>query len=54
MIPEKTTNKKREELLTDYDNHMSSYDSQFSVSRTWFDENAQVDAIFASSMEDGC
>ena len=41
-----------ERLQVDYDDRMSSYESQFSAYRTWVDEDARAASILVASMED--
>jgi hypothetical protein len=40
VITEKTTTPEKEMLLTDYNDRLSSYESQFRAYMTWLDENA--------------
>jgi hypothetical protein len=40
VITEKTTTPEKEMLLTDYNDRLSSYESQFRAYKTWLDENA--------------
>jgi hypothetical protein len=51
VITEKCTTAK-EKLLTDYEDHLASYESQFHVYRTWLDEDARVGSVLTASMED--
>jgi hypothetical protein len=52
VILEKTTAVKKEWLLTDYEDHVASYESQFYAYRTWLDEDARTGSILTDSMED--
>jgi hypothetical protein len=51
VILEKTTGAEKERLITDYDDHLSSYESQFRAYRTWLYENARADSVLVASME---
>jgi hypothetical protein len=42
VITEKTTIAEKEKLLTDYEDHLSYYESQFHAYRTWLDEDART------------
>jgi hypothetical protein len=52
MIIEKTMAAKEEMLIADYDDRLSSYESQFHAYKTWLDENAQAGSVLVASMED--
>ena len=39
-------------LLTDFDDPMASYESQFSAYKLWLNEDAPVGSILAASVED--
>jgi hypothetical protein len=52
MISEKTTAAEKERLLADYEDHLTFYESQFHVHKTWLDEDAHVGSILTASMED--
>jgi hypothetical protein len=52
VISEKTTAAEKERLLTDYEDHLASYESQFHAYRTWLDEDACVGSVLIASMED--
>jgi hypothetical protein len=52
MISEKTTTVEKEVLIVDYDDRLSSYESQFCVYKTWLDEDATTGFVLAASMED--
>jgi hypothetical protein len=39
-------------LITDYDDRLSSYESQFRAYRTWLDEDAHTGSVLVPSMED--
>jgi hypothetical protein len=52
VISEKTTAAEKERLIADYDDRMSSYESQFRAYRTWLDENARAGLVHVASMED--
>jgi hypothetical protein len=49
VISEKTTAKK-DMLIVDYDDQMSSYESQYSTYRTWLDEDARAGSVLRASM----
>jgi hypothetical protein len=40
VISEKTTTVEKERLITDYNDRLASYESQFHAYRTWLDEDA--------------
>jgi hypothetical protein len=52
VISEKTTAAKKERLIVDYDDRLTSYESQFCAYRTWLDEDARADSVLIASMED--
>jgi hypothetical protein len=52
VISEKTTIAEKEMLIADYDNRLTSYESQYSAYRTWLDEDARADSVLMASMED--
>jgi hypothetical protein len=52
VITEKTTAAEKEMLIVDYDDRLTSYESQFGAYTTWLDEDAQAGSILATSMED--
>lgn len=52
MIAEKTTYDANEKLLAYYDDHLTSYESQFHAYKTWFDEDAWAGAVLIVSIED--
>jgi hypothetical protein len=52
MITEKTTSIKKEKFLTDYEDPLFSYESQFYAYRTWLDKDARVGSVLTASMED--
>jgi hypothetical protein len=52
VITEKTTTAEKEMLITDYDDQLSSYESQFRAYRTWLDEDAHAGSVLVLSMED--
>jgi hypothetical protein len=52
VITEKTTVADKEKLLPDYEDRLTSYDSQFHAYKTWFDEDARAASILIDSMED--
>jgi hypothetical protein len=52
VISKKTTAAKKERLIIDYDDHLTSYGSQFCAYKTWLDEDAQADSVLTASMED--
>jgi hypothetical protein len=51
-ISEKIIAAEKERLLSDYDDCLDSYESQFSVYMTWLDEDARAGSVFVASMED--
>jgi hypothetical protein len=52
VISEKTTAAEKERLLSYYDDHLASYESQYRAYMTWLDEDARADSILIASMED--
>jgi hypothetical protein len=52
VISEKTTAAEKEVLIVDYDDCMSSYESQFHAYMTWLDEDAAASLVLVASMED--
>jgi hypothetical protein len=52
VISEKTTATKKKGLIVDYDDRLSSYESQFHAYMTWLDEDAQASSVVIASMED--
>jgi hypothetical protein len=52
MISEKTTAAEKEKLLTDYEDRLASYESQFHAYMTWLDEDARAGSVLTASMED--
>jgi hypothetical protein len=49
---EKTMTAEKEMLIVDYDDRMSSYESQYSDYKTWLDEDAWAGSVLVASMED--
>jgi hypothetical protein len=52
VIPKKTIAAEKEKLLTDYEDRLASYESQFHAYRTWLDEDARAGSVLTTSMED--
>jgi hypothetical protein len=52
VITEKTTTAEKEKLLADYEDCLTSYESQFHAYMTWLDEDACAGSILIISMED--
>jgi hypothetical protein len=52
VLTEKTTTAEKEKLLTDYEDRLTSYESQFHAYMTWLDENARAGLVLTASMED--
>jgi hypothetical protein len=52
VILEKTTAAEKEKLLTDYEDRLTSYESQFHAYMTWLDEDAHAGSVLTASMED--
>jgi hypothetical protein len=52
VILETTIAAETEKLLTDYEDHLASYESQFHAYRTWLDEDARAGSVLTASMED--
>jgi hypothetical protein len=52
VISEKTTTAEKERLLADYEDRLTSYESQFHAYRTWLDEDACTGSVLTASMED--
>ena len=51
VISEKSTAAEKEQLLADYEDYLTSYESQFHAYRTWLDEDAHADSVLTASME---
>jgi hypothetical protein len=49
VISEKTTAVQKERLLADYEDRLTSYESQFHAYRTWLDEDARAASILTAS-----
>jgi hypothetical protein len=52
VITEKTTTAEKEKLIANYEDRLTSYESQFHVYRTWLDEDARAGSVLIASMED--
>jgi hypothetical protein len=52
VIKEKTTTIKKEKFLADYEDRMTSYESQFHAYMTWLNEDAHAVSVLIASMED--
>jgi hypothetical protein len=52
MILLKTAAAEKEQLLANYEDHLTSYESQFHTYRTWLDEDACAGSVLTASMED--
>jgi hypothetical protein len=52
VITKNTTTAIKEMLITDYDDHLASYESKYSAYKTWLDVNAQTDLVLMANMED--
>jgi hypothetical protein len=52
VITEKTTTAEKEKLLADYEDRLTSYESQFYAYMTWLDEDARAGSVLTASMED--
>jgi hypothetical protein len=52
VILETTIAAETEKLLTDYEDRLTSYESQFHAYRTWLDEDARAGSVLTASMED--
>jgi hypothetical protein len=51
VISENTTVAEKEKLLTDYEDHLASYESLFHTYMTWLDEDARAGSVLTTSME---
>jgi hypothetical protein len=51
VISEKTTTAEKK-LLTDYEDRLASYESQFHVYKTWLHEDDRAGSVLTASMED--
>jgi hypothetical protein len=49
VISEKTTTAMKEWLLTDYEDRLASFESQFHTYRTWLDEDACAGSVLTAS-----
>jgi hypothetical protein len=52
VISEKTTAAEKEQILADYEDRLTSYESQFHAYMTWLDEDARAGSVLTASMED--
>jgi hypothetical protein len=52
VITKKASAGEKEVLLVDYDDRMTSYESQFCAYKTWLDEDARAGLVLVASMED--
>jgi hypothetical protein len=52
VITEKTTVAEKEMLIANYDDRLSSYESQFRAYKTWLGEDARAGLVLVASMED--
>jgi hypothetical protein len=52
VITEKTTTCEREKVLTDYENRLASYESQFHAYMTCLDKDARAGSVLTAHMED--
>jgi hypothetical protein len=52
VITEKTTATEKEMLISNYDDRLASYESQYSAYMTWLDEDARAGSILVASMQD--
>jgi hypothetical protein len=52
VILETTIAAETKKLLTDYEDRLASYESQFHAYRTWLDEDARAGSVLTASMED--
>jgi hypothetical protein len=52
VIIEKTIAAEKEKLLTDYEDRLASYNSQFHAYKTWLDEDARAGLVLTDSMDD--
>jgi hypothetical protein len=52
VISEKTVTADKEKLLTDYEDRLASYESQFHAYKTWLGEDARAGSVLTASMED--
>jgi SMC interacting uncharacterized protein involved in chromosome segregation len=48
----KTTAAEKDQLLVDYEDRLTSYESQFHMYKTWLDEDARAGSVLIASMED--
>jgi hypothetical protein len=52
VVSEKTTAAEKDKLLADYEDRLSSYESQFHAYRSWLDEDTCAGSVLTTSMED--
>jgi hypothetical protein len=52
VITEKTIAAEKDKLLADYEDHMTSYESQFHTYMTWLDEDVHASLVLTVSTED--
>jgi hypothetical protein len=52
VITEKTTTTEKEKLLANYEDRLTSYESQFHAYRTCLDKDARASSVLTASMKD--
>jgi hypothetical protein len=52
VITEKTTSVEKEKLLSDYEDHLASYELQFHAYMTWLDVDTRASSVLTASIED--
>jgi hypothetical protein len=52
VISVKTTTAEKDKLLVDYEDHLTSYESQFHTYMTWLDEDARASSVLTAIIED--
>jgi hypothetical protein len=52
VISKKTIAAEKEQLLSDYEGRLGSYELQFHAYMTWLDEDARASSVLTASMED--
>jgi hypothetical protein len=50
VISEKTTVTEKDMLIADYEDQLTSYESQYGAYRTWLDEDARTDSVLMANI----
>jgi hypothetical protein len=50
VTSEKTTVAEKDMLIADYEDWLTSYESQYGAYRTWLDEDARIDSVLVANI----